>query len=80
MYGLGFTHAMDRLWQLEFFRRLASGRLSEVFGSETLPIDKHVRTVGIPRMADKYMSEVSEADQLVLENYAAGVNKVVEQI
>jgi penicillin G amidase len=46
---------MDRLWQLEFFRRLASGRLSEVFGSETLALDKFSRTVGINRMADKYL-------------------------
>lgn len=80
MYGLGFSHAMDRLWQLEFMRRLASGRLSEVFGSETLQIDKHIRTIGIQRMTDKFMLEAPEADLLILENYAAGVNKVVEQI
>ena len=23
MYGMGFIHAMDRLWQLEFYRKLA---------------------------------------------------------
>jgi penicillin amidase len=78
MYGLGFVHAMDRLWQLEFMRKLSSGRLSELFGSETLIIDKHIRTIGIPRMAEKYMSEASEADLIILANYAAGVNKVVE--
>jgi len=38
-YGLGFVHAMDRLWQLEFFRRLAKGRLSEIVGSEGIMID-----------------------------------------
>jgi len=36
MYGLGFIHGMDRLWQLDFMRRLSQGRLSEVFGIETL--------------------------------------------
>lgn len=43
VFGLGFSHAMDRLWQLEFTRRLAQGRLSEIIGSETLPIDKYIR-------------------------------------
>ena len=38
-YGLGFVHAMDRLWQIEFYRRLAKGRLSEVVGSEGILID-----------------------------------------
>ena len=71
---------MDRLWQLEFMRRLAAGRLSEMFGSETLPIDRFSRTVGIKRMADKYLSQASEVDLLILENYAAGINKVVEHI
>ena len=30
MYGLGFVHARDRLWQLNFLRMLGQGRLSEV--------------------------------------------------
>jgi len=30
MYGLGFIHARDRLWQLNFLRMLGQGRLSEV--------------------------------------------------
>ena len=30
--ALGFMHASDRLWQMEFFRRIGSGRLSELFG------------------------------------------------
>lgn len=71
---------MDRLWQLDFMRRVAQGRLSEIIGSETLAIDKYTRLIGINRMTDKYLAEVSSADLLVLENYAAGINKVVEQV
>src|SRR3990170_1077 len=36
-YGLGYVHAQDRLWQMEFQRRIGHGRLSEVFGRATLP-------------------------------------------
>jgi penicillin amidase len=80
MFGLGFVHATDRLWQLEFFRKLAMGRLSEIFGSETLQLDKYVRTIGIPRMVENYIATVGDEDKLILQNYAAGVNKVVENI
>src|SRR5436190_23862654 len=31
-FGLGFCHAQDRLWAMELARRLAAGRLAEVFG------------------------------------------------
>ena len=29
-FALGFTHAQDRLWQMEVSRRIAQGRISEV--------------------------------------------------
>lgn len=78
VYGLGFIHGMDRLWQLEFMRKLASGRLSEIFGSETVPIDKYIRLIGVPRMVENYLEKIDDNNLLVLTNYAAGVNKVVE--
>ena len=36
LFGLGYVHAQDRLWQMEFQRRVGHGRLSEIFGSTTL--------------------------------------------
>ena len=39
-FGLGFVHAQDRLWQMTLMRRTAQGRLSEIFGPETLG-DRH---------------------------------------
>ncbi len=59
---------------------LARGRLSEIFGTETLPIDKYVRTMGVPRMVENYISLVSDDERLILENYVAGVNKVAENL
>src|SRR5258708_5825213 len=35
LFGLGYVHAQDRLWQMEFQRRVGHGRLSEIFGSRT---------------------------------------------
>ncbi|MEL6318219.1 MAG: penicillin acylase family protein, partial [Pseudomonadota bacterium] len=31
-FGLGYAHAQDRLWQMEFRRRIAQGRLADLFG------------------------------------------------
>jgi penicillin amidase len=39
VYGQGFVHAQDRLWQMERQRRLVSGRLSELFGEAAISID-----------------------------------------
>ena len=31
-FALGYAMAQDRLWQMEFYRRLGHGRLSEILG------------------------------------------------
>jgi penicillin G amidase len=49
LFGLGYAHAQDRLWQMEFQRRIGHGRLSEIFGAATLPQDRFLRTVGFGR-------------------------------
>ncbi len=36
MFGLGYVHAQDRLWQMEMNRRIGAGRLSEILGDATL--------------------------------------------
>ena len=50
--ALGYVHAQDRLWQMEMTRRLGAGRLSEIFGEATVPIDRYSRTFGLYRLAE----------------------------
>ena len=47
--ALGFVHARDRMFQMELMRRAASGRLSEIAGPATLPIDRMMRVLGLRR-------------------------------
>jgi penicillin amidase len=47
MMALGYVHAQDRLWQMELMRRIAPGRLSEIFGSVALKNDKIFAGLGI---------------------------------
>ena len=47
----GFVHAQDRFWQMEFQRRLTTGRLSEILGENVLDADRYFRTLGLHRAA-----------------------------
>ena len=44
-FAQGYVHAQDRLWQMEFSRRVGAGRLSEVLGEATLDSDRFLRTI-----------------------------------
>jgi penicillin G amidase len=74
LFGLGFVHGQDRLWQMEFQRRTIQGRLSEVAGSATLVADTYLRTLGLYRAAEQAVANVSPDARSALEAYAAGVN------
>jgi penicillin amidase len=74
LYGLGYAHAQDRLWQMEFQRRIGHGRLSEIFGAATLPQDRFLRTVGFGRAARAAWATLPEAARQQIDAYVAGVN------
>jgi penicillin amidase len=48
---LGYVHARDRLWQMDYLRRVPSGTLSELVGSAALASDIQLRTLGLRRAA-----------------------------
>ena len=54
-FALGYVHAQERGWQLEFNRRVMHGELSEVIGEATLEADKFMRTLGVMRAARKQL-------------------------
>lgn len=45
LYVQGYETAKVRFWQMDAFRRVAEGRLSELFGELTLSMDAEMRTV-----------------------------------
>ena len=77
LFAQGFVHAQDRLWQMEFQRRLVAGRLSEMLGSETVPVDRWIRTLGMRRVADQEVELISADARAHLEAYATGVDACV---
>ena len=80
LFALGYVHAQDRLWQMTMLRRTAQGRLSELFGKETLSIDKVVRRLGIYGAAHNSVSALRPSTQLKLNAYAQGVNARLKEI
>ncbi|MEZ4768716.1 MAG: penicillin acylase family protein [Caldilineales bacterium] len=52
-FAQGYVHAQDRLFQLDFQRRVGLGRLSEVLGEATLDTDRFLRTLGTNRAATR---------------------------
>jgi penicillin amidase len=73
-FAQGYVHAQDRLWQMEFSRRVAPGRLSEVLGDAALENDRYLRTLGMGRAAQAEAERLDPEARAALEAYSAGVN------
>jgi penicillin amidase len=81
MEALGYVHAQDRLWQMEVMRRIAPGRLSEIFGSVTLKNDMFFAGLGIEEASEKAIANLdknSPSYQLTMA-YLDGINQYLEE-
>ena len=77
LFGLGYVHAQDRLWQMELQRRIGFGRLSEVLGAAALPQDRFLRTVGFGRAARTAWASTPDWAKQQVNAYVAGVNAFI---
>ena len=79
-FGLGIAQAQDRLWQMTMLRRTAQGRLSEIFGSRTLPVDELMRRLDMHALSVASVEAQDAYTRRALEAYAAGVNAWLVQV
>src|SRR4051812_686914 len=77
--AMGYVHAQDRLWQMEFQRRVGEGRLAEFLGERAYDTDVLMRTLGIARMAERIVARLDGETVASLEAYAAGVNAYLDR-
>lgn len=79
--ALGYVHAQDRLWQMELIRRVAAGRLAEIFGSELVKTDKLFRGLGIDAAADKTIQDLdtNAPHYLMATAYLEGINHFIDE-
>jgi penicillin amidase len=73
-YALGYTHAQDRLWQMEFNLRFATGTLAEWFGGSMLSIDRFQRRLGLSGLISQDFNLLDTDTRAILAAYAEGVN------
>jgi penicillin G amidase len=78
LFALGYAHAQDRLWQIEFNRRIGQGRISEIVGPAGVDTDRFLRTLGIYRRAQAMARELDPESRSLLEAYCAGINAYLD--
>jgi penicillin amidase len=77
-FAQGYTHAQDRLWQMEMNRHVSSGSLSQLFGKGTVSTDRYLRTLGMHRNAERNWQLLEPGSRAILEAYAQGVNAFID--
>jgi penicillin amidase len=78
--ALGYVHAQDRLWQMELIRRLAAGRLSEIFGKDAIKTDVFFSGLGIEEASAKTIKNLDKNSQAykLAAAYLDGINQFME--
>lgn len=77
-FASGYVQAQDRLFQMDYYRRIGYGRLSEILGAKAINTDKFFRCLAIRELAkEAYLSAPEETKQ-ALQAYSDGVNNYIQ--
>ena len=78
-FAQGWLHARDRLWQMDTFRRAATGSLAELLGPDGLETDTAIWRSGVPALGDR-MARVASAElNAFVAAYIAGINAWLQE-
>ena len=79
--AMGYAVATDRLWQVEIFRRVGRGRLSEIIGSDRLDTDIFLRTRGYSEQELQEGFDALDAESKnIINGYVAGLNRRIAEV
>ncbi len=73
-FAQGYVHAQERFWQMDFWRHIGQGRLSEMFGESQLDTDVFLRSLGFTDLARAELEAAPERHRQILQAYSEGVN------
>lgn len=81
-FAQGYITAKDRLWQMDFQTRFASGRLSEVVGEKAIELDRYQRRMGMVYGAEAMLKETlaDPKSKVIAEAYAQGINAYIQSL
>ena len=78
--ALGYLTAQERLFQIDFQTRVASGRLAEIFGKDRIKTDKFLRRTGMMMGAERTWAETQKTSPEItalLEAFTRGANAYI---
>ncbi len=81
----GYLMAQDRFIQMEFLRRLATGRITEVLGvvdPSQIDSDRNFRFLGLARVAQETYDGLAADDpsKLYVDALTSGINQYIERV
>jgi len=83
-FGLGYVMAQDRLFQMDLYRHVAQGRLTEWFGNPRLgtgvrlvQFDMLLKCFEIPQHTRDALKGMSEESRGLLERFTEGINQLI---
>ena len=77
--AVGYTMAQERLWQMDFLRRVTQGRLSEIFGESFVKTDYLLRLLRYQAKSEKIMTTTDPDIISALQAFSDGVNLYIER-
>ncbi len=76
---VGYLTAQDRLWQMDLMRRITTGRLSEIFGSDMITADQMFRAFDFSRKSADVLEKTDPEIIRCLQAYSDGVNQFIRK-
>src|SRR5512141_2181813 len=73
-FAQGYVHAQDRFWQMDTWRHIGSGTLSEMFGKGQVETDTFLRTLGWRLVAEQEYAGLDPESKSIIDSYTDGVN------
>lgn len=79
-FAQGFVQASERLFQMDFMLRLATGRLAGLFSELALPMDRFFRTIGLNRAARRIVEGYDALSHEMADAFVAGVEAWLDRM
>lgn len=73
----GYLMAQDRMWQMDFLRRVTLGRLSEIFGDDFVETDLLLRSLAFGEKSESILAEADTGLIVALNAFSEGVNEYI---
>lgn len=73
----GYVMAQDRLWQMDYLRRVGQGRLAEIMGPDYLDGDHLMRTVKAGFSGEQSAATLGKTERRWIEGFVRGVNNYI---